>query len=259
MLDAALVAYSKKLLDAAVPELIVEHELRHLDDLNLLYVAFTRPVERLHAFVRRSANDPVGKGLLAWIGLQGATDGYRSGDRSALTAHHHRSASGGMLPSRRSSDAAAFHVRTRNDHASNAAIDRGRKLHAVLAMVEHPDQLHQALGHCVRKGDIEEAERPLLQAELMNMLASEKLAPWYGPNTHARNEATIVDAAGKAWRPDRVVFDDHAVRVLDLKTGEPRDEHRHQVEHYLQLLRQMGYPNVSGALYYLINDELISL
>lgn len=258
-LDAALIAYNKKLLDAGVPELIVEHELRHLDDLNLLYVAFTRPVERLHAFVRRSANDPVGKGLLGWIGLQGAPDGYRSGEHAPLQSRNSRTSSGSTLPPRRPLSAAAVQVRTRNDQARSAAVERGRKLHAVLAHVAHTEQLPQALDRCVRQGEIDEADRTHLQTELTTMLASEKLAPWYGTHTNARNEATIVDTEGKAWRPDRVVFDHQAVRVLDLKTGEPRDEHRQQVQHYLHLLRQMGHDNVSGAIYYVLNDEIISV
>jgi CRISPR/Cas system-associated exonuclease Cas4 (RecB family) len=74
-----------------------------------------------------------------------------------------------------------------------------------------------------------------------------------------RNEATIIDADGKAWRPDRVVLDAAGVRVLDLKTGAPRPEHNDQVGRYLSLLQRMGHTHVEGALYYITQDQLVDV
>lgn len=64
------------------------------------------------------------------------------------------------------------------------------------------------------------------------------------------NEYNIIDTDGKEHRPDRIVFLDGRTVVIDYKTGAEHKEHRTQVENYCQLLRDMGYPNVSGELLY---------
>jgi hypothetical protein len=48
---------------------------------------------------------------------------------------------------------------------------------------------------------------------------------------------------------------DGSARVLDFKTGQPRKEHRDQLEQYLDILQKAGYPS-SGALVY-TEDESV--
>lgn len=256
-MEAALVAYGSALLKAGVPELKVEEELRHLDDLNLLYVAFTRPIDRLHAFVHSDANDPVAAGLRAWLAAHGDGTAYRNGERDRMTGPAPPATAEVLARPRTIDNRPALELRTAPDRSEGPAIERGRKLHAVLARVTHAAQLEEALSAAQQAGEITERDRHALLPELNAKLSDPRLLPWYGGTMNVRNEATIVDAEGKAWRPDRVVFDTGSVRVLDLKTGGPRPEHRDQVMHYLELLKGMGHQHVEGALYYITLDELV--
>ncbi len=70
------------------------------------------------------------------------------------------------------------------------------------------------------------------------------------PDVKVYNEYNIIDTDGKEYRPDRIVFLDRKTVVIDYKTGTEREEYRTQVENYCRLLRDMGYPNVSGELLY---------
>ncbi|MEZ4756979.1 MAG: UvrD-helicase domain-containing protein [Flavobacteriales bacterium] len=256
-MEAALVAFGSALLKAGVPEIAVEEDLRHLDDLNLLYVAFTRPSERLHAFVRSDANDPVAAGLREWMAARGDGTIYRSGERNKLRTSAPIAPSDPLNRPRPLDDRPPLVLRTAPDRTEGPAIERGKKLHAVLARVTHVGQLEEALRAAEQAGDITDSDRQALLPELSTKLADPRLSPWYGAHLNIRNEATIIDEEGKAWRPDRVVFGTTSVRVLDLKTGVPRPEHHDQVMHYLKLLKGMGHQQVEGTLYYITLDELV--
>lgn len=258
-LDSALVAYVAALRDAGVPELQVEEELRILDDLNLLYVAFTRPVDRLHVFVHGNAGGAIVAGLREHVAT--LTDGthYRSGDRCALQRSRPASTEQRLARPPAPGQKHPLELRTTREQLAGHAVERGRKLHAVMARVTAAPQLADALREAYLAGEITDADSASLLPELRDKLSDPRLLPWYGGATNARNEATIIDAEGKAWRPDRVVFEAGGVRVLDLKTGAPRPEHNDQVGRYLSLLQSMGHAHVEGALYYITQDELVAV
>ena len=65
-------------------------------------------------------------------------------------------------------------------------------------------------------------------------------------------DETLFDGRGGVKRPDRVlVADDGTVTVIDYKFGEREAAYDRQVAEYVRILRSMGYPNVSGHLWYL--------
>ena len=44
--------------------------------------------------------------------------------------------------------------------------------------------------------------------------------------------------------------------VVDFKFGRPRDEYRKQVLEYMELLRLMGYQQVSGYLWFVYSNKI---
>jgi ATP-dependent exoDNAse (exonuclease V) beta subunit len=258
-MDTALVACVAALRDAGVPELQVEDELRQLDDLNLLYVAFTRPVDRLHVFVHGNASGTIVAGFRDHVAALGGDIHYRSGDRSTLQGRKPASTEHHLTRPPAATQKYPLELRTTREQLGGQAVERGRKLHAVMARITEVAQLADALRDAQEAGEITAADRETLLPELHAKLSDPRLAPWYGGTSNVRNEATIIDADGKAWRPDRVVLDATSVRVLDLKTGAPRPEHNDQVGRYLSLLQRMGHTHVEGALYYITQDELVDV
>ncbi len=258
-LDSALVAYVAALRDAGVPELQVEEELRLLDDLNLLYVAFTRPVDRLHVFVHGNTGGAIVSGLRDHVATLGDDSFHRSGDRCPLQGRKSASTEHLLARPPAAGDKYPLELRTTREQPESPAVERGRKLHAVMARITEVGQLADALIDAQQAGEITEVDREALLPELRAKLSDPRLTPWYGGTCNARNEATIIDADGRSWRPDRVVFDATCVRVLDLKTGAPRPEHNDQVGRYLSLLQSMGHAHVEGALYYITQDELVAV
>ena len=82
---------------------------------------------------------------------------------------------------------------------------------------------------------------------------------WFDGTFRVMNEASIVDAAGKIKRPDRVLLapDGSRVIVIDYKFGAPDSAHFDQVKEYVSLLQQMGYPAVEGWLWYVSAGDIV--
>ena len=76
-------------------------------------------------------------------------------------------------------------------------------------------------------------------------------APWYDGTARVLNEVDILFGNGLSKRPDRVMITDDRVIVVDYKFGEHPDQRYHsQIRNYLKLIRQMGYKEVEGFLWY---------
>ena len=47
--------------------------------------------------------------------------------------------------------------------------------------------------------------------------------------------------------------------VVDFKFGKPKEEHQEQVRGYMDLLREMGYQNITGYLWYVYPNKVVEV
>jgi ATP-dependent exoDNAse (exonuclease V) beta subunit len=140
-------------------------------------------------------------------------------------------------------------------------IRQGQLLHQVFASIRTENELQQAISRLVFEGVLESEK----QAEQIEELARWALAhphvrDWYDGTWELYNECSIIyaDEAGnlQTRRPDRVMMKDGKVIVVDFKFGKKKQGYRSQVKEYMNLLTQMGYSNVKGYLWYVFENEL---
>ena len=260
-LPVSLVRESSALREAGLPVLLEEEGLRLLDDLNLLYVAFTRPEQRLLALVPASRPDTVSKALLAYMAEQAPGD-----DRLVLGNRHAPWSRRKSVTQEHLADVSGEHGH-RPVVAAEAPVDWdpldpdpyrafGNAVHEVLAHMHKADDLGPALQCAVDDGLLDAAAANQLQGKLAPLLAAPALANWFGEGLQVRTEATLILADGRTLRPDRVVTDGGRTGVLDIKTGVPREEHGEQVRTYMSALRDLGHAQVDGALLYVREGRL---
>jgi len=258
-LEVALIRESKTSRGAELPELIEEEGLRTLDSLNLLYVAFTRPEQRLYAFVP-DATDVVTKGLIDLIATNEQLvrpSGAAEPPRKSRTVQRAEplidvAADRGlpMLTIR-------FEAPDEWDPADpDPRRAFGTAVHEALAATRTAADLPRALHRAVSAGDLTEEQAVALLRHLGPRINSPDLAPWFAPHLDVRAEAALITAGGHSLRPDRLVFDGDRVRVLEFKTGKPSSTHEDQVRDYLDILRQLGHTDVEGAVWYLNDGQL---
>lgn len=249
-----------------------EYNMSYLDHINQLYVALTRPKEKLfvvctpgkqmdtalmEAFVKNGGYNP----------LHAITDGvYACGvdshhEDKKKKARHRRQ----LVPKSVKLDNVSFPTWV-------GRIDIAKQSENVLEPM-HLDHrrygimVHDILSHIVT---ISDAERELqrysmshhLSAEdidavrqrMMAMLESEQYKPFFDGSHRVSCEMSMM-IDGRIRRPDRVVFADDATWVIDFKTGADdgasHASHLQQVQRYADALTLLGYPHVQPVLIYL--------
>ena len=69
----------------------------------------------------------------------------------------------------------------------------------------------------------------------------------------------VFDTDGSEHRPDRVVALPDRTIIIDYKTGEQDKGYTRQLQRYIRLYRQMGYPAVSGHIWYLHDGVVVDI
>ena len=283
-----------------------EHFQNTVDNLNLLYVAFTRA----------SAN-------LFVIGKRGQSDNYRSklietcmeqiiSQSEAQTGNEHVNKitpeqgstatdfTFGELYIKQKTSAKttdnvllqhslpltvemASHETKANFRQSNASIKfienggedeeevmsflkTGSILHEIFSTIRTTDDIDGVLAQMQNDGVLydDDVTNERLTALMRKRLSDPKIAEWFAPKWTLLNECTILkwdDREQKLIdrRPDRVMTDGKQTIVVDFKFGKPKEEHHTQVKEYMTLLKEMGYDNVKGYLWYVYANEVLSV
>lgn len=261
-LPVALVRDGKDLAELGLKELVKEQEDRLLDAMNLLYVAFTRPEQRLYALAPGKRSDDLSAVILEYMEEHGDGANLILGERGGPWSRSEPTKSAPLIDVTKSSSVFELAIRWEAPDQwdpldPDPFRQAGVAIHEVLARIRSRTDLAVALGSVVSEGLMDAHAADRLAATLAPLLASEALDPWFGDGLVVRTEATLVDAHGASHRPDRVVMDEGVVRVLDIKTGVPLPKHHDQVRGYMGLLHELGQDLVEGALLYLPDGELI--
>jgi ATP-dependent exoDNAse (exonuclease V) beta subunit len=137
---------------------------------------------------------------------------------------------------------------------------RGTVLHGILSRVLTPADLPAAVAAAIASGELPADARAETLALLQERLASVESRGWFKADVKVLSEAAIIGPDGREYRPDRVVLHpDGSVDIIDYKFGHPEERYNRQVQRYMSLFTQMGHPQVTGFLWYLEDNLITSL
>lgn len=130
--------------------------------------------------------------------------------------------------------------------------DYGTLMHELISQVETIADIENAVNSKIISGELYESDRQQTINELKQSLTlNDEIKSWYSGKYSILNEVMILHPNYSFSRPDRVMIGDNEVIVVDYKFGELQEEkYKRQVSHYMQHIREMGYTNVSGYLFY---------
>ena len=141
-----------------------------------------------------------------------------------------------------------------------SSIRWGNQMHEVLALIHSTADAEEALStyqlrHKPSDEDTDESVAAL-RISLSHMLSQPNVRRFFRPEDQCKNECNLI-WHGEVLRPDRIVFaaKENEVWVVDFKTGAPQTDHHAQVIHYCDALRAMGHPTVKGYLLYIGTDH----
>jgi ATP-dependent helicase/nuclease subunit A len=263
----SLVARSKALMDLGVPELVEEKKLDELDELDVLYVAITRAVQRLYINVPAGNSGKWAAALCGHLGLEAGgrwTTGRREPPQRNQEPHAVPGRGQLTLTAGTAGGERPLAIRREAPEDWDPADpdpyrSRGRAVHAILAHVRTPADLPRAMELERTTWALGQEEAGSMENRLRQVLEQPAMQPFFGPGLHVLTEATLLTANGRALRPDRIVRDGAAFRILDIKTGAPLPDHHQQVREYMDLLHQVEQAPVEGGLLYLRTGELVTV
>jgi len=273
-LDIALVPYVKALAEVGYGEEYEEERNKSLLDLiNLIYVAFTRPVEQLYILTKEvtstaSVSLPVLlREYIAQSGLDWRQKGtaYILGNESEHVLSHEPAyaADGGKLEMLSEPWQHKVKIAIRSPESWTAGKDTGSKewgiwVHDLLSVIDPgtdiPEQVRKYFASKVTDPEIPER----MAVQIAAVLSNPELSELFGKQSLIKAEQGILLPDGTMARPDRVIYDGETINILEFKTGSPREEHARQLGTYVDVVRKMVNKTIVAKLVY-INNEVVDI
>ena len=288
-LPIAPIDYSQKGMTGTIYEddYHTEHLQNVVDNLNLLYVAFTRARSSLFVIGKRGAKKSRSEIIELTLPLlkKGTLTGLEDADQplvyeygtptaSSQEKEAEKTANVFLQPSgkihvtvttnavnaefRQSNQSRDF-INGDDEQAGTSYIQLGSILHRIFSVIRTKDDIGAALHQLESEGIIYDNDITLerISTMLRRRLEHPKVADWFSGRWTLFNECTILsmeDGEVKEHRPDRVMTDGKEWIVVDFKFGRKKDDYPKQVRNYMELLKAMGHTEVKGYLWYVYSN-----
>ncbi|GAB3697020.1 UvrD-helicase domain-containing protein [Spirosoma flavus] len=277
---------TSKLRNTAVAAQYEEEMTRtFIENMNLLYVAFTRPTDRLYVIAKSS---DFGKGINQkdvsyWLHafLRGSEAAQKCGcaweegrssyeislctDAGTQEKHSdtldeivlddivsgHR---GQDLQLRRLADR-MFDVTT-----FEQTRERDRKLCAALSLIKGPESIDSSLRRLLSEGLIRQAEQIELRKHLLNIVTHPALAPLFDATLRIDTDRNILSSRRIHGAPHRVVhFPEGQIVLVQYEAAaaygrEQSEDQAASLRYFTNLYREMGFSEVEGRLVLLAEE-----
>lgn len=273
-----------------------EHLQNTVDNLNLLYVAFTRASQSLFVIGKRNA--PKSRSMLieqvlplivqekaeaTLSGIDNENDAIRFtyGTLIPQKVKVHKDSPNPFLQkitpvginiltfdnplsfrqSNRSKDFIALQDEENDELQQRQYIQMGSILHQVFSTIRTAADIDSALKRLQLEGVLydEQVTADKVAAMLRKRLQNSRVADWFSDRWTLFNECTILtveDGNIVERRPDRVMTNGKEWVVIDFKFGSPKDEYHDQVREYMALLADMGHTNIKGYLWFVYSNRI---
>nr|WP_303925328.1 UvrD-helicase domain-containing protein [Bacteroides intestinalis] len=296
-LDIVPVNYSSTMAESVYRQNYLDERLQlWVDNLNLLYVAFTRAGKNLIFWCKKGQKGTMSELLANALPQVAAREGdenwdeeepFENGelcpskytgtdehlpDAPKVSANRlaqkpdklpvHMESMRHDIEFRQSNRSADFIQGVDEEESDNRFINRGRLLHTLFSAIETEEDIDNAIDQLVFEGIIGKPETEEKIRELTHHAFSlPQVQDWYSGSWHLFNECDIIwQERGelRTRRPDRVMMRGNEIVVIDFKFGKQNKKYNKQVQGYMQLLTRMGYlkENIEGYLWY-VEEDLI--
>ena len=292
------IEFSKALGNSIFSDEYVEESSKQLiDNLNLLYVAVTRPKCNM---VIMSPNPPAKSTDHSWHICDFIAEALGDGqfgcnvDDDGMLAYE----SGNLIPStddgkstsknpfdsipeteiitmkpfgtrarfRQSGESQKFVHSLSSDDADNDIaqqdfIDKGKLLHQLMSAIVTPDDIDGQVEAMVSQGLIESTAKASEISRLIHQAVSgDGVRYWFDGHWTVFNETSVLfrrNGIMQTRRPDRVITDGNETIVIDFKFGREKEDYLHQIQEYMELLDKMGFRNVKGYIWYVFPNKTV--
>ncbi|MCK5824792.1 MAG: UvrD-helicase domain-containing protein [Ichthyobacteriaceae bacterium] len=239
-----------------------------LDNLNMLYVAMTRPVQRLYIItdIGRNKLSEYFDGYLNsntdYINANLKTDDtkYIFGKKEYIKVNHLSNSNNISLKELKSYKwknriSLSLEAPTYWEIGEMTQNEWGKIVHNVLADVITKEDIDSAITKLTLSGNVTVSEIDNIKLIVENLIDNKVISKYFSNDYEIKNEQDILIPGEKSIRPDRVAIKNNLATIIDYKTGLRKEEHTNQINTYADALTKLGYIVENKILVYL-NDEL---
>ncbi|WP_165805984.1 UvrD-helicase domain-containing protein [Marixanthomonas spongiae] len=244
-----------------------------LDNLNLLYVTLTRPVEQLYIFTEQPSkvkDRPKNFSQLFMEYLKHERQWqddqflYQFGEKENKEIKKEEAVSGMVVP-KYINTAPADHklnIVTKDaflwDSETEAAILSGNRFHDIMAEITYESDASAVLETLNKRSIVTEEDFNVLKETVSAVIHHEELCHLFQKTNKVENERDLITSEGKVLRPDRLVFHpDGRVTIVDYKTGSPLKKHVKQINEYAAALSEMKFTIAEKILVYTSENGIL--
>jgi ATP-dependent helicase/nuclease subunit A len=232
-----------------------------LDNINLLYVAFTRPIKALFAFAPlpridskkgvslNTVNGFVYQQLKETTAWDEETMCYSVGEIAQYVPKKSSTVEYGLTTYHSGDWRKKIQLQIRG----SAELNESQFVEATTKGI----QLHSLLSGIKFNSDLERFKALPEYSTLAEIVNHPDMSDWFSTHWQVSNEVPVLLPGGDFKRIDRVNKKANETLVIDYKTGVKRDKDIAQVQEYIKIMEEMGSKNVSGRLVYLENLEVV--
>jgi len=256
-----------------------EQVLCVMDNLNVVYVAFTRARQRIYGWapkeeIKDSGINSMGKllqvvatGQQSWQtnDMEDTRDGYDAetltwtyGNKVAPPQPVKGKTVTWMPPLQYHFWQAGLQVRykaldTEESAAARLPREMGVLMHDAFARLQRHDEIPMVLMQMKTQGIITETVAAKMHRQMEAVLALPVFNGWRGESMHRMAERTLLNEKRELRRPDWVLYNEEETMIIDFKFTEDEKgiaKHTVQVKEYMQLLAKAGFNSLKGFVLY---------
>jgi ATP-dependent exoDNAse (exonuclease V) beta subunit len=253
----------------------------YLDNINLLYVAFTRAKDVLICF---SVDNPRLENSIGMVLKNALTvQSENNADDFRLSSVYNpetrileygkipennceKSSKNNFLSSdyRVSQKLESLKLKLHGENYFSAdsevrkKINYGKLMHEVFEGINTSEDISYAVRKLVLEGKLAEDESAEIEKKINEMVSLPVISDWFAVENKVMNEAGILLPSGVTRRPDRVIFKNGKTTIIDFKFGEENPHYAEQVDQYRILLTEMGYNNIDAFIWYVDKNKIVS-
>ncbi|NDV82738.1 exodeoxyribonuclease V subunit beta [Bacteroides sp. 51] len=279
-IDIVPINYSSLMAESVYRDDYLHERLQlWVDNLNLLYVAFTRAGKNLIVWSKKGQKGTMSELLSNALprvaqkaGMQWDEDEpFEQGELCSSKAEDEKTVTNKLLQKpeklpvkmksarhdikfRQSNRSADFIRGIAEEDSYHRLIDRGSLLHTLFSAIQTEADIEPAIEQLIFEGIIGDKEmEEEVRAVTTKAFANPQIKEWYSGEWRLFNECAIIykeNGRTQLRRPDRVMMNNERVIIVDFKFGKEDKRYERQVQQYMNLLTRMGYQNIEGYLWY---------
>ncbi len=262
-LPSALLPINKSLENTSFQSFYGEETHKSLlDNINILYVALTRPEYRLYILTNSNRAQSISSHFVKYLKNADLWNENQSiycfGEPCKKTEKQKSKTQESYIPMVNISEDWSSKINISKqagklwdlENQTASSLKYGTLMHTALSRIMNETDLPEALSTMLGEGLITESEALEINEKISLLVNHPQIKEFYAPGLLVKNEAEILLEDGSIYRPDRVIISGNQATVIDYKTGKEKQKHHQQLNLYGNLLNEMGYKNIKKYLIY---------